>query len=50
MYHFKKIMKRNGGRIMLALGISGDEEMASARVTGMTNKKSKLAKVWIYWI
>ena len=50
MYDFKKIMKRNGQRIMLALGISGDEEMVSARVTGMTNKKSKLAKVWIYWI
>ena len=50
MYSLEKEMKRNGGRIMLALGISGGEEMVSARVTGMTNQKCKVAKVWIYWI
>ena len=33
---------------VLALGVKLEEEMMSARLTGMTNQKCELAKVCIY--
>ena len=50
MNWLKNKMKENGWRLTPALEFYMVKEMVSARVIEMRNKKSKVAKMWIYMI